>query len=138
VKTPHHIAARSTKGTKRFGAGGIRGVAEPIARYGSDRGEVVLYRTSDGSVTLEVRQERESIWLNENQVADLFWRDQSVISRRLKKVFTDGELDRDSTVAFYASVQNEAGGRWPGNSGDTILNGPPSAKRNAPRRGSGR
>jgi prophage maintenance system killer protein len=84
-------------------------VAEPIARYGTDRGEVVLYRTPDGSVTLEVRLERETIWLNQNQMAELFGRDQSVISRHLKKVFADGELDRDSTVAFYASVQNEAG-----------------------------
>jgi hypothetical protein len=81
-----------------------RGVAEPIASYGSDRGEVVLYRAPDGTVTMDVRLERETIWLNLNQMADLFDRDKSVISRHLRKVFDDGELERDSAIAFFATT----------------------------------
>ena len=86
-----------------------RGVAEPIASYGSDRGEVVLYRAPDGTVTVDVRLERETIWLNLNQMADLFARDKFVISRHLRNVFKEGELDRESTVAYFATVQEEAG-----------------------------
>ncbi len=84
-----------------------RGVAEPIAAYGSDRGEVALYRAPDGTVTLDVRLERETIWLNLNQMADLFGRDKSVISRHLRKVFGDGELERDSVVVFFATTASD-------------------------------
>jgi prophage maintenance system killer protein len=81
-----------------------RGIAEPIASYGSDRGEVVLYRAADGTVTVDVRLERDTIWLNLNQMADLFARDKSVISRHLRIVFDDGELERDSAIAFFAAT----------------------------------
>ncbi|MBI4536630.1 MAG: virulence protein RhuM/Fic/DOC family protein [candidate division NC10 bacterium] len=80
-----------------------------MASYGSDRGEVVLYRAPDGTVTLDVRLQRETIWLNLNQMADLFDRDKSVISRHLRKAFSDGELEQDSTVAYFATAQEEGG-----------------------------
>jgi len=81
-----------------------RGVAEPIASYGSERGEVVLCRAPDGPVAVAVRLERDTIWLSLNQMADLFDRDKSVISRHLRKVFDDGELERDSAIAFFATT----------------------------------
>jgi hypothetical protein len=62
-------------------------------------------------VTLDVRLERETVWLSLNQMADLFARDKSVISRHLRNVFKEGELDRESTVAYFATVQEEAGRR---------------------------
>ena len=83
---------------------GSRSVADPIAVYGSDRGEVVLYRAPDGAVTLDVRLECETIWLNLNQISKLFDRDKSVISRHLRNVFKEKELDRDSVVAFFATT----------------------------------
>ena len=83
MKRLNRVATRGTKGTKGYRTAGTRGVAEPIASYGSDRGEVVLYRAPDGTVSLDVRLERESIWLSLNQMADLFDRDKSVISRHL-------------------------------------------------------
>ena len=104
MKTPRYVATRSTKGAKGSRTGPTRGVAEPIARYGTDHGEVVLYRASDGTVSLDVRLERETIWLNLNQMADLFDRDKSVISRHLRNVFDDGELERGSVVAFFATT----------------------------------
>lgn len=67
-------------------------------------GEIVLYQAPDGKVRLDVRLERETIWLNLNQMAALFERDKSVISRHLRNVFREGELDRDSVVAFFATT----------------------------------
>ena len=74
---------------------------EPLAVYG---GEIVLYQASDGSVKLDVWLEKETIWLNLNQMAALFERDKSVISRHLRNVFREGELDRESVVAFFATT----------------------------------
>ena len=51
------------------------------------RGEIVLYQGQDGTVELDVRLERESLWLSLNQIAALFERDKSVISRHLGNVY---------------------------------------------------
>lgn len=72
-------------------------------------GEIVLYRAKDGSAALDVRLEQETIWLSLNQMAALFNRDKSVVSRHLRNIFVTRELDRESTVAFFATVQNEGG-----------------------------
>ena len=73
------------------------------------RGEIVLYQSEDGNVELDVRIEKESIWLSLNQMAELFQRDKSVISRHLRNVYKEGELERETTVAKNATVQMEAG-----------------------------
>ncbi len=73
------------------------------------RGEIVLYQAPDGTVELDVRLDRESLWLSLNQMAALFERDKSVISRHLHKVFQEGELKRGATVAQNATVQMEGG-----------------------------
>ena len=73
------------------------------------RGEIVLYQAQDGTVELDVRLERESLWLSLNQIAALFERDKSVISRHLRNVYATAELDRAATVAFFATVQDEGG-----------------------------
>ena len=64
------------------------------------RGEVVLYQTPTGKGRLEVRLEEETLWLSLNQIADLFERDKSVVSRHLHNVFREGELDRGATFCF--------------------------------------
>lgn len=71
------------------------------------RGEVVLFQAPDGTIELDVRLERESLWLSLNQIAALFERDKSVVSRHLRNIFKEGELDRRATVADYATVQDE-------------------------------
>lgn len=68
------------------------------------RGEIILYQDPDGTVELDVRLERESIWLNLNQMTALFERDKSVISRHLRNVFREGELERTAVVAFFATT----------------------------------
>jgi len=81
-------------------------IREPLAARG---GEIVLYQAPDGSVKLDVRLERDTIWLSLNQMALLFERDKSVISRHLRNIYREGELDNESTVAFFATVQDEGG-----------------------------
>ncbi|MGH2403288.1 MAG: RhuM family protein [bacterium] len=70
-------------------------------------GEVLLYETPDGQVRLDVRLERESVWLSLTQMSELFGRDKSVISRHLRSVFDSGELERGATVAKNATAQRE-------------------------------
>lgn len=74
---------------------------------GDYRGEVVLYQAPDGTVEFDVQLVRDSLWLNLNQMALLFDRDKSVISRHLRNVFKEGELEREATVAKNATVQVE-------------------------------
>lgn len=74
-----------------------------------ERNEVLIYITEDGTVKLEVAMESETVWLNLNQLCELFQRDKSVISRHIKNIYTEGELEESSTVAFFATVQNEGG-----------------------------
>ena len=69
-------------------------------------GEVVLYAAPDGEVRLDVRLERESVWLTLDQIAKLFSRDKSVISRHLRNVFASRELNRKSVVAKNALAQS--------------------------------
>lgn len=74
-----------------------------------EKSEVLLYVTEDGTVKLEVAMEAETVWLNLSQLCELFQRDKSVISRHIKNIYTEGELEENSTVAFFATVQNEGG-----------------------------
>jgi len=67
-------------------------------------GKVVLYKTRDGSVSLEVKLRGETVWLSLNQTAQLFDRDKSVISRHLRNVFKEKELESNSVVAFFATT----------------------------------
>ncbi|HOS11871.1 MAG TPA: virulence protein RhuM/Fic/DOC family protein [Candidatus Aminicenantes bacterium] len=73
------------------------------------KGEIVLYKSPDGKSALEVHLEQETVWLSLKQIADLFSRDKSVISRHLRNVFQTNELDVNSTVALFATVQKEGG-----------------------------
>lgn len=65
------------------------------------RGEIVIYRTKDGRTALEVNLRRDTVWLSQAQMIDLFGRDQSVISRHVRGVFAEGELDRESNMQMH-------------------------------------
>lgn len=71
--------------------------------------EIILYQTEDGQSRLEARFAGKTVWLSLNQMAELFQRDKSVISRHIRNVFEEGELDRAATVAKSATVQHEGG-----------------------------
>ena len=70
-------------------------------------GEIVVYEAPDGSAQVDVRLDKETVWLSLNQIAELFGRDKSVISRHLRNIFSSGELQREGTVAKNATVQTE-------------------------------
>ena len=70
-------------------------------------GEIIFYQSEDGAVRLETRLENETLWLTINQMAELFDVDKSGISRHLKNIFVTGELQRQATVANFATVQRE-------------------------------
>lgn len=75
----------------------------------SDPGEIILFQTEDGQTRIDVRLVNETVWLSAGQIADLFQRDKSTISRHIQNVFDEGELKREATVAFFATVQTEGG-----------------------------
>ena len=72
-----------------------------------DKGQIILYQTPDGESKIEVRLENDTVWLSADQMAELFQRNKSTISRHIKNVLEDGELEEASTVAFFATVQDE-------------------------------
>ena len=62
-------------------------------------GEIILYQPEE-SVQLEVRLEEETVWLTQAQMADLFQKDISVISRHIRNIFAEGELEERSNLHF--------------------------------------
>jgi hypothetical protein len=72
-----------------------------------NRGEILIYQTEDGLTKINVNLQNETVWLSLDQMAELFQRDKSTISRHIKNIFIEGELVRESTVANFATVQNE-------------------------------
>ena len=72
-----------------------------------DKNEIILYETADHAVKLSVNTDSETVWLSLEQLTDLFGRDKSTISRHIRNVFKEGELERTATVAKFATVQTE-------------------------------
>jgi len=72
-----------------------------------NKGNIILYQTADGQAKIEVTLSNDTVWLTADQMSELFQRNKSTISRHIKNVFEEGELQADSTVAFFATVQNE-------------------------------
>src|SRR3990172_2035875 len=70
----------------------------------SSQSQLILYQTEDQQIRLEVRFAGETVWLTLNQMADLFQRDKSVISRHIRNIFEEGELARESVVAKFATT----------------------------------
>lgn len=71
--------------------------------------EIILYRPNELAEHIEVRLENETVWLNRQQLTILLGRDVKTIGKHINNVFEDGELQKSSTVANFATVQNEGG-----------------------------
>lgn len=73
----------------------------------SERGEIIIYQTEDGLTKINVNMQNDTVWLSLDQMAELFQRDKSTISRHVRNVYGEGELIREATVANIATVQTE-------------------------------
>ena len=71
-----------------------------------EQNQIILYRPND-TISLEVRLENETVWLSQAQIVVLFNSTKSNISEHIKHIYADGELEKDSTVRFFRTVQNE-------------------------------
>lgn len=69
-----------------------------------DRGEIIIYQTEDGLTKIDVSMQDETVWLTQEQMAELFQRDKSTISRHIKNIFAEGELDEKVVVAEFATT----------------------------------
>jgi hypothetical protein len=72
-----------------------------------EHGEIILYQSEDGLAKLNVNMRDETVWLSLEQMAVLFGRDKSTISRHIRNVFREKELSEAATVAYFATVQKE-------------------------------
>ena len=66
--------------------------------------ELVIYESKDGNIKLDVNLENETVWLSLEQMTRLFGRDKSVISRHIKNIFAEEELDKDEVVSNFATT----------------------------------
>ena len=69
--------------------------------------KIVIYQTADGQTTVDVRMEGDTVWLSQVQMAELFQTDRTSILRHIKNIYKTGELEEDSTCAFFAQVRTE-------------------------------
>lgn len=72
-----------------------------------DSSDVVLYTSQDGTIRLEVPLAGETIWLTQNQIAKLFGTTQATVSRHIKNIYADDELDRESSESLVSVTQEE-------------------------------
>lgn len=70
-----------------------------------DNGQIILFHTQGGETKIEVRLSNETVWLTADQMAELFQRNKSIISRHIINIYESGELEQNRTVAFFAQVQ---------------------------------
>lgn len=73
-----------------------------------DKQQILIYQTEDGQTKIQTRLEDETVWLTIEQMAELFQRDRTVISKHIKNIFNDGELDENLVCANFAHTTKHA------------------------------
>lgn len=73
----------------------------------NNNSSIIMYTTEDGLTKIETTFDEDTVWLSLDQMAKLFQRDKSTISRHIKNIFEEGELTQSATVAKFATVQTE-------------------------------
>jgi len=66
--------------------------------------QIIIFKTEDAKITVDVRFGEETVWLTLDQIAMLFERDKSTVSRHIKNIFEEGELNKKSVVANFATT----------------------------------
>ena len=72
-----------------------------------NKGEIIIYETKDGETSIDVRMEEETVWLTQAQMVDLFQTTKQNVSLHINNVYKENELEKNSTVKEYLTVQNE-------------------------------
>lgn len=70
-------------------------------------GEMIFYQSEDGSIRLETRLENDTLWLTQQQMAELFQTSKQNISHHVRSIYAEGELAAQATVKNYLTVQRE-------------------------------
>lgn len=70
----------------------------------NNKTELIIYESKDGNIKLDVNLESDTVWLSLEQMTKLFGRDKSVISRHIKNIFSEEELDKNEVVAKFATT----------------------------------
>ncbi len=70
----------------------------------NDKGEILIYKTEDGITEIDVRLEDETVWLTQQQLADLYQSSKSNVSEHIKHIFEDEELDEKSVVRNFRTT----------------------------------
>ena len=95
--------AKITKKTK------YRKMSKEIEKYNASDESVVIYRSADNAVQLDVQLADETVWLTQAQMAMLFDSTKQNVSLHINNIYKEGELFREATVKDYLTVQNEGG-----------------------------
>ena len=111
------------------------------ANLPAPQGEFLIYQTADGHTRVQVRFERDTVWLSQRDMAELFQTTKQNVRLHIQNVFDEGELLRDGTVKEYLTVQTEGNcsnafmtsARPSGSSGEKCSTSMPSAKTTTPR-----
>lgn len=74
-----------------------------------DKGEIIIYQTSDGQTELDVRLEGDTVWLSQAQLAQLLQVRPQNITMHIRNVYKEGELERSATCKNFLQIQNEGG-----------------------------
>ncbi|MDR0851169.1 MAG: virulence RhuM family protein [Clostridiales Family XIII bacterium] len=73
----------------------------------NNKSDIIIYQSEDGTTKIDVRMKDDTLWLSQAQIAELFGRERSVITKHIRNVFNEGELDEKATCAKFAQVQIE-------------------------------
>lgn len=94
-----NVLTAADEGEELYQAGGNRGAA--------DRGTILIYQTQGGTTGIEVSLVNETVWLSAEQMAELFQRDKSTVSRHVRAVFESGELEEANAVAYFPTIAED-------------------------------
>ena len=79
---------------------GKHGLNDLMMAPEENRGEIIIYRADDNTIQLDVRMEHETVWLTQKQIAELFDVKRPAITKHLRNIFNEGELDANSVSSI--------------------------------------
>ena len=102
-----HETSETNAGAGTQGDGKAQGTILPPANSGKELSELVLYKSADGTVRLDVQLEKETIWLTQKQMGLLFGKDSDTIGLHIRNIYKEGELEESATPEDSSVVQQE-------------------------------